>query len=748
MNSDSKKNLPSRLPQSDASSSSLVNHPSNVYPEELLEQSGGLDLKEFISVLSRRKKLVINTALTTMLLALLVTLLMPPTYRAYSTLKVERYTAGSNVDILNAEVSRSDRDFFETQIQLIQSKTLARRVIDQLKIDAKDTPTSLTAKIKQFFGSKPTSKGGNDDQVERLFIENLTVKPINNSQLLSISYESSDPKLAADINNAIAETFVRQNLERRFDTAASSKNYVSENIEVTRNSLETAERKLNEYAREHGIVQDADGQSTSSHTLKKHAEKLVAAENERIEAEATYKLALKSPKNNNVSIGTINDPYIISLKKAAARLETQYQEINNKRTKAAKRLRKRIDNLRNQVSTEGSSINSALEAGFLAAKEKESMLRAQYEKIKSSTLKLQGKNTKYNRLKRVVEINQLAYDKQLELLMAVNIAGKVGANNISIIDKAGVPSSKFKPSLKTNLAFGLLLGLLLGMGIAFLREFIDDSIKDTSALEKLSGLPVLTQLPDVEDVTPKKLALQAALEPRSLLSESIRSLRTSLRFSTRSGAPQSIFITSSSPAEGKSTIALNLATAYAQTGSNVLLIDADLRNPSVHKLLELDNRDGLTNYLASENSNKNDISHHCMINNLNVITSGPIPPDPVELLSGSKMIELLETAAKQYDHIVIDGPPILGLADALVLSNLAEATIIAVEAGKTRKATLLDGLKRLERANANIIGSVLTKVSKATNSDYNQGYYAYSANMKTEKVARLRPLTKKVNNAP
>ncbi len=742
MNSDSRKNLPSRISQSDQASSNLLNYPSNVYPEELLEQSGGLDLKEFITVLSRRKKLVINTALTTLLLALLVTLLMPPTYRAYSTLKVERYTAGSNVDILNAEVSRSDRDFFETQIQLIQSKTLARRVIDQLKIDAKSTPASLTAKIKQFFGAKPASKQGNRDQIERLFLENLTVKPVNNSQLLSISYESSDPQLAADINNAIAKTFVRQNLERRFDTATSSKSYVAENIEVTRKSLETAETELNDYAREHGIVQDSDGQSASSHTLKKHAEELVSAENDRIEAEATYKQALKAPKNNSVSVNTINDPYILSLKKAAARLETQYQKINNKRTRKAKRLRKQIDSLREQVSTEGTSINSALKAGFLAAKEKESMLRAQYEKLKSNTLNLQGKNTKYNRLKRVVEINQLAYDKQLELLMAVNIAGKIGTNNISIIDKAGVPSNKFKPSLKTNLAFGLLLGLLLGMGIAFLREFIDDSIKDTSALEKLSGLPVLAQLPVVENVTPKKLALQAALEPRSMLSESIRSLRTSLRFSTRSGAPQSIFITSSAPAEGKSTIALNLATAYAQTGSNVLLIDADLRNPSIHKLLELENRDGLTNYLASENPDSKDISHQCMINNLNVITSGPIPPDPVELLSGNKMIELLETAAKQYDHIVIDGPPILGLADALVLSNLAEATIVAVEAGKTRKATLLDGLKRLERANANIIGSVLTKISKAINPDYNQAYYAYAPNMKTEKVARLHPLTK------
>jgi len=725
MNSDPIKNLPSHIPQDSRT--------SNFYPEELLEQSGGLDLKEFISVLSRRKKLIFTTALTTVLLALLVTLLMPPTYRATSTLKVERYATGPSENLFNTEASRSDRDFFETQIQLIQSKTLARRVIDQLNIAAKDTPTSLTAKVKQLFGAKPKVEGQNTDQIELLFLDNLTVQPISNSQLLSISYESSDPKLAADINNAVADTFVRQNLERRFDTASSYKDYVSENIEVTRKSLEVAENKLNDYARKNGIVQNIDGESASSYTLRKQAEELIIAENERIEAEATYKLALKSPKNNSVSVSTINDPYIISLKKAAARLETQYQKFKNKTTRTPRRLRKQIDKLRDQVTTEGTSINDALHTGFLAAKEKENMLREQFEKLKNSNLNLQGKSTTFNRLKREVEINQLAYDKQLEQLMAASVAGKVGTNNISIIDKAGVPSRKFKPSLKTNLAFGLLLGLLLGMGIAFLREFIDDSIKDADALEKLSGLPVLSQLPKIKNVTPKKLALQTALEPRSTLAEAIRSLRTSLRFSTRSGAPQSIFITSSAATEGKSTIALNLATAYAQAGSNVLLIDADLRKPSIHKLLELENNSGLTNYLASTNSTHNDISHNCMVKNLSVISSGPIPPDPVELLSGNKMVELLETASQQYDHIIIDGPPILGLADALVLANLSDATIVAIEAGKTRKATLLHGLKRLERANANIIGSVLTKISKSVNPNYDQAYYSYAPIQKTGK---------------
>ena len=732
MNSDSQKNLPSRISQGEYSSG-LTRYPSGVYPEELLEQSGGLDLKEFITVLSRRKKIIILTTILTTLLALIITFLMQPTYRATSTLKIERYAVDSNVNILNAESSRSDRDFFETQIQLIQSRTLARQVINKLNITEKKPKNGIKTKIKKLLGFKEESKGNNADQIELLFLKKLIVKPINNSQLLSISYDSSDPVLAADINNAIADTFVRQNLERRFETASDFKSYVTRNLEATRKSLEVAESNLNTYAIENNIVQDSEGQSTSIHTLKKYAEDLIIAENDRIEAEATYKLALKAIKDSTTSISTINDPYILSLKKAAARLETQYQKLKYKRTRSARNLRKRIDSLREQISTEGSSINSALHASFLAAQEKETMLRTKFENLQTNSLKLQSKNAKYNRLKRIVEINQLAYEKQLEQLMAVNIAGKIGTNNISIIDKASIPSRKLKPSLKTNLVLGLLLGLLLGMGIAFLREFVDDSIKNSNTLEKLSGLPVLSQLPAIKKMTTKKLALQTALEPRSILAESIRSLRTSLRFSTRNGSPKSLFISSSAATEGKSTVALNLATAYTQSNEKVLLIDADLRSPSIHNLLELENISGLTNYLTSEYSDSADISHNCMIKNLTVITSGPIPPDPVELLSGDKMMTLLKNAIEQYDHIIIDGPPILGLADALVLANLTDATLIAVEAGKTRKTILLNALKRLERSNANLVGTILTKISKTVSPDYNQAYYSYSLSTSNSK---------------
>jgi len=736
MNSNPRHNLPARVDKHD---SNLSQYLGGIYPEELLEQNGGLDLKEFINVLVRRKKTIIITAIVTTLLALLITLLMQPVYRAETTIKVERYAANANVDILNAEASRSDRDFFETQIQLLQTKTLARRVIETLDLESKAAPVSLLAKLKKliFSETSPDVDTNQNNSMVDIFLESLTVKPISNSQLLKITYDSSDPKLASDISNTIANTFLRQNLERRFDTASSYKAYVSEGIDVTRKALEATEKRLNAYAKENSILQDVDGRSTSSHTLKKQAEELVLAEKERIEAEAAYQLYNNNPTHDSASI--INNPYILSLKKATARLESKYQTFKNKRTSRAKSLKKEIEVLRRQINTETESIKLSYKSRLLEAQQKEKMLRVQLEELKSKALNHQAKNTKYSRLQREVEINQLAYNKQLEQLMAVSIAANVGTNNILIIDKATPPTKKFKPSLKTNLAFGGLLGLLLGMGIAFLRAFTDDSIKDSNSLEKMTALPVLSLLPELKNINTKKLALQTALEPRSPLAEAIRSLRTSLRFSTRNGAPKSLLITSSGASEGKSSIALNLATAYAQTGSKVLLIDADLRSPSIHSLLDLQNVEGLTNFLANPQATDGNISTPCMINQLSIITSGPIPPDPVELLSGNKMAELLDSARKEFDHIIIDGPPILGLADSLILSNLAEATLVTIHAGETRKANLLDGLKRLEHANANILGTVLNRMSRRVNPEYDHSYYTYTSMYSTsDKVTKIR----------
>jgi capsular exopolysaccharide synthesis family protein len=520
------------------------------------------------------------------------------------------------------------------------------------------------------------------------------------------------------------------NLERRFDTASYSKEFLTTSLNTTKQDLEKSEKLLNKYATKHSIIQAPSGEDSNTHSLKKMAEELVTAEKERIEAESAYLQSKQTINDNNVtSVRILKDPYIQSLRKTIARLEANSQEILKKhspRSAKAKRIKQQIDEVRSQINIESYAIKSALKSEFAAAQQKEDMIRKQLGLLKKETLELQGKSIKYNTILREVESNRDLYKDLLDQLKKVGIAGNVDNNNISIIDKAGVPYKKYKPNFKTNLTFGLLLGLLLGMGAVFLREFMDDSVKNPDELERLTGLPVLGMLPALKSLSPRSIALQTYHEPKSPLAEAIRSLRTSLRFSTREGAPKSTFITSSAAGEGKSSIALNLATAYSQAGNKVLIIDADLRNPTLHKLFKLENYEGLTNYLAGGGSSS-DISQPTMIKNLYTITSGPIPPDPVELLSGQRMGTLLSNSSADFDYIIIDGPPVLGLADALVISGLCDATIVAVEAGKTRKVTLMKSLKRLERAHSTVVGVLFTRVDRSIDLDYHEDYhYPYS----------------------
>ncbi len=715
--------------------------PSNeIYPEEILEQRSGLNLRDFITTLARHKTLLIGFTLATVLFAIIVTLLMDPVYRASSTLQIERNAKKVvNTDMLNAQESRSDKDFYETQRQLIQSRALARRVINQLDLEKNAASTGIISSLKSLLGLQSDANKKNPSVVETLFLEGLSVTPVSNSQLVQINYESTDPKLAAKIANAVTKTFVRMNLERRFDTASYSTEFLTSSIAKTKKNLEKSERLLNEYATKYNIIQGAEGEDNNTHSLKKMAEELITAGKERIEAESAYEQSKHTVDDKNAtSVRILKDPYIQSLKKTLARLEANSQEIlktSSSRSSKAKRIRKQIDEVRSQINIESYAIKSALKSEFFAAKQKESMIKKQLEQLKKETLAIQGKSIKYNTLLREVESNRDSFKNLLGQLKQVTLAGNVDSNNISIIDKAGIPYKKFKPNFKTNIAFGLLLGLLLGMAAAFLREFMDDSVKNPDELEKLTGLPVLGMLPSQSSLSPSSVALQTYNEPKSPLAEAIRSLRTSLRFSTREGAPKSTFITSSAAGEGKSTVSINLATAYAQSGNKILLIDADLRNPSLHKLFKLENYTGLTNYLAGGGSSS-DIYRPTMIKNLDVITSGPIPPDPVELLSGNRMGTLLSNASADFDYIIVDGPPVLGLADALVISGLCDATILTIEAGKTRKVTLMKSLKRLERAHSNLVGLLFTRVDSSVDADYHEDYhYPYSGdNDNTESV--------------
>lgn len=614
-----------------------------------------LDLREFWKTLVRQKKLVLGIVGATLLLALLLTFLSSPVYRATASLQVEREaTKVVNVDFLNNGDIRDTRDFYATQFELIRSYSVIEKVIDKLQLTEDVIRRSLLGKVKSLLS--PVDTANSKTALANAIMENLDIEPIKNSRLVAIHFDASSPEKAAEVANAIVEEFVNSNRTRRLELTGGAQTFLQQQIQEAKGKLQESEKALNAYAKENTIINLDDKESTtSSHKIMRLSEELVKAESEAIIIET--------------------DPARQSELSAA---------------------RKRAELLRDALSEE----------------EKKALI-------------FQDSRVAYNTLEREVETNQALYQGLLQRLKEINVAGEAGSNNLSIIDKALPPLKKFKPNLSTNLMFAGLLGLFLGIAAAFLREFMDDSVKDINELERQTRLPVLGLVPAVSENDPKKISQLVLNSPKSALAESFRSLRTTIRFKLREQNENPVlFITSARANEGKTTIAMNLASAFAHTGNRVLLIDADLRNPSLHKLIGTRNQQNLVGYLSGEYP-LDQLSQTSNVPNLDIVVAGTPPTDPSELLANTKMEALLKAAGQHYDVVILDGPPILGLADAMILTSLANITLLTVHANDTSTSTINNALKRLQETGAQVSGIILNQVKDAERLGYGDDYYHY-----------------------
>jgi succinoglycan biosynthesis transport protein ExoP len=537
------------------------------------------------------------------------------------------------------------------------------------------------------------------------------------------------------VANAVAANYISMNLERRYDASSYAKEFLQDQLDRMRVSLEDSERRFVAYAREREIVNLDDRLEIILNKLRTMNETLVQAEAERFAAEATWQ---EFQEAGDGAPDILKSEVIQSLKRRLSELQADYEqnlEVYKPGYPKMQRLQSQIDELRAEVSRETVAIASSVKAEFDAKQRKEQSVRDRLRELKDEALELQDRSTDYETLRREVDTNRELYDGLLQRMKEVGVAAGVGENNISVVDAAQIPLAPFKPSLVKNLAFALAVGLFFGVGLAFLLEMLDDSIKASDDLERRIGAPVLSLMPYASSrkhgLPETSLPLIVFQDPKSAVAEAVRSLRTALLFSTADGAPRVLHFTSASPGEGKTTTAVSTAITFAQAGGKVLLIDADLRNPSLHRTFTLPNASGLTNHLAGS-ADPAEIAQPTMVKNLFTITSGPLPPNPVELLSTPKMADLLSLATERFDHVIIDGPPVIGLADALILANLSRATIFVAEPGSTKRHEVDGAIRRLLQANARIIGATLTKVGKAKQGygyDYGYGYsynYLYS----------------------
>jgi succinoglycan biosynthesis transport protein ExoP len=702
----------------------------------------GLRFLELWHIVLKRKWSLIFFFLLVVVTAAIVTTLMTPIYRSTISLKIER-DQPKVVEFKDVTPTESsyDADFYRTQNELLKSRTLAQRVIEQLNLRQNSTLGKVEEKPwwQEFIQPAATENVEADAQqatakaeVAKLeaVLRSLTVEPVRNSRLLKVYFESPDRKLAADVLNALAQNFINVNLERRYEATSYAKTFLEERIAQTKVRLEEAERLLVGFQRDQQIINIDDKQNVLAQTLSDFNSAGSRAQQERLKAESLYQSFNADPES---SPQVLENKAIQTLKEQRAKMQAEYQDSSTIYKPAFPKmlqLQAGIDELDKKIKEEVDFARRSIEGSYKATLTNETSILARLESSKKAVLDLQGRSIQYNILKRDVETNRQFYDGLLQRYKEVGVAGGIGVNNITVVDPAEISNFPYKPNLKQNLLIAMVLGLVGGIGLVFFLEHLDDRLHQPEDMERILHQAVLGVIPMVKRVKgadPNSLALDLQKDIRSSFAEAYRSARTALQFSSREGAPARFVVTSTTAREGKSTTALSLAINFAQTGRPVLLIDADMRNPSLHKSLSTDNSRGLSNYLSSDLPVLAGV-RTTAIPNLFVIPTGPLPPNPVELLSGPKLPALLAQLGKRFAHIVIDAPPVLGLADALVLGNQVGVVVYVVASGHTKKAHAKVALKRLRLAGVNPIGAVMTKVSLRDGLyGYDSAYYYYGS---------------------
>ncbi|GMU73483.1 MAG: polysaccharide biosynthesis tyrosine autokinase [Burkholderiales bacterium] len=708
-----------------------------------LEDDESIHLRDLWRVIVKRKWIVISVLGIVLLTAIVVTMMATPIYRSSITLKIER-EASKIVDFKGAPVEPQelgDTDFYRTQYELLKSRSLAERVVRQLDLKQRSAEVAPKAEPwwSEWWSKLAGREGANEDAEDaapsdgvsadpqaaavRAFMGSMTVEPVRNSRLVRVLFDSPDRKLSADALNALAQNFIALSLERRFDASSYAKAFLEEKLAQTKAKLEESERALVEFQREQRIITIDEKQNVLSQTLASYNAAAAKAAEDRMRAEALYREFKENPGS---SPQMLDNKAMAALREQRTRLQVEYQDLSRIYKPAFPKMQQiaaAIEEMDKKIAEETDIIRRAIAGDYNVAVQQEASVQAKLEAAKKDILDLQGRSIRYGILKREVDTNRSLYDGLLNRLKEVGVEAGVGTNNVTVVDSAQPPLAPFKPNLALNLQLAGALGLMLGVGLAFFLEYLDDTMQRPDDMERIAHLPVLGVIPVVKtkkSERDKPLALQAHMDARSTFAEAYRSVRTALQFSTREGAPRQLVVTSACAGEGKSTTALALAINFAQIGHSTLLIDADLRNPSLHSMLGIDNSRGLSNYLSGDLPALG-VVRITAIPNLYVIPAGPLPPNPVELLSGPKMVGLLSELEHRFPSIILDSPPVLGLADALVLGNQVGAMMFVVAAGSTRKAHLRAALKRLRQASVAPIGAVMTKV------DMRDGRYGYES---------------------
>lgn len=692
-----------------------------------------LDLAVYWRLALKHRILILSCFFGALAVGAALTLLMTPIYTARTTLQIDREAARvfSSEDTPKESFVQGE-EFFQTQYGLLRSRSLAERVVENLGLASSDAAL-------QTLGVEPLPASGSAaEQAARrrrvalgVVQGGLSVTPVRGSRLVSVGFDSPDPVLAARVANGFAENFIQSNLDRKFESSKYAREFLEERIAQTKDRLEAAERQLVAYAANQQIInitEPGDGGSEGGTTQSLTASNLVAlngalgeARAARVAAEERWRSARSSDLMTLPEV--LSNPSIQRLTEQRALLDAQYQQklsVYQADYPEMVRLKAEIEEADGQIQTIANNVRSSIQSQYEIAANQERSLQAQVTGLTGDVLDLRGRSVQYNILQRELDTTRTLYEGLLQRYKEVSVTGGITTNNISIVDEATPPRAPSKPNLFINIALAALLGLGLGVVAALVMEALDETIATPDDAEKKLGIPVLGVVPLLD----KGQTTAAALaDIRSGFSEAYYSLRTALQFSTPDGAPSSFLVSSARPAEGKSTTAYAIALNLARVGRRVLLVDGDLRNPSMHRVVGVENERGMSNMLSGS-ADLESVVQRTRENNLFFIPCGPLPPNPAELWGGDRLRQFLADARNNFDHVVIDGPPVLGFADAPLLAAVVGGVLFVVETRGTRRGQARGALRRLQVGRAHLLGVVLTKFN-AKSASYGGYDYAY-----------------------
>lgn len=701
-------------------------------------------VRQYLRIAMRWRYVILGAVAVMIILGLIITLLMTPKYTATATIEISREASQvTNFQGVERETGLADQEFYQTQYGLLRSRSVSERVAVQLRLVddpsfyklfgvVRDTPAFQLAN-----GRYPSTGRAERQRIAGEILRGrLSIAPARLSRLVDVRFTSPDAAFSAKVANAWAESFIQLNLERKIQATSYGRNLLSRQLTQQKERFDESQRQLVAYASQQRIInlpgqQNAQG-STSERSivaddLASLNSSLALATAERIAAEARY----REEGRAGASTEAVRNQAINMLRQRRAELRAEYQRLMTQfepTYPAAQAVQSQLDQLDRSIASEERRADTTLTSDYRSAVERERGLQNRVEQLKANYLDLRRRSIQYNIYQQEVDTNRALYEGLLQRFKEIGVAGGVGVNNVSIVDPAEVPQRPSSPRLVLNLALSLILGFALGAGLALVLERMDEAIADPAEVERRLGLPLLGSVPKVDGATPK----EALLDRKSDLVDAYLAIQTNLAFTTEHGVPRSFAVTSTRPAEGKSTTALALATTLARAHRKVILVDGDMRSPSVHHLGGVDHARGLSNYLSGEEDiasllfDMSDLGFTAM-------SAGPIPPNAAELLTGSRLTTLIDRLLESYDHVVIDSPPVMGLADAPLIASRVEGVVYAVESHGIRSTLVKTALGRLAAANARIIGGVLTKF-EARKAHYGYGYeYGYGYGRSVEK---------------